>query len=51
MLSTALDRAVLEDFAEMVRTELVTIDNDSTPAAFRRELRWNAAYHRLAAPL
>ena len=48
VLSTAVDLEVLEDFAEMVGTELLTIDDDTTPRSFRRELRWNAAYHRLA---
>jgi L-arabinose isomerase len=24
------------------------IDDDTTPRSFQRELRWNAAYHRLA---
>lgn len=48
VLSTALTTEVLEDFAEMTRTELVLIDADSTPRSVRRELRWNAAYHRLA---
>jgi L-arabinose isomerase len=48
VLSTALDRNVVEDFADMVGTELVTIDDDTTPSGMRRELRWNAAYHRLA---
>ena len=38
---------VLEDFAEMTGTEMVTIGADTTPRSFQRELRWNAAYHRL----
>jgi L-arabinose isomerase len=48
VLSTALDRDVLEAFAEMTRTELVTIDEDTTTRSFQRELKWNAAYYRLA---
>ena len=48
VLSKAIGREVLEDFAEMTRTEIVVIDADTTPRAFQRELRWNAAYHRLA---
>ena len=48
VLSTALGTEVVADFAEMTRTELVVIDADTTPRAFQRELRWNAAYHRLA---
>ncbi|GAB3994079.1 L-arabinose isomerase [Nocardioides marmoraquaticus] len=48
VLSTALDTEVVEDFAEMTRTELVVIDETTTTRSLRRELRWNAAYHRLA---
>ena len=33
----------------MTGTEVVTIDQDTTTRAFQRELRWNAAYDRLAA--
>jgi L-arabinose isomerase len=51
VLSTALDREVLEDFAEMAATELVVIDRTTTTRAWQRELRWNAAYYRLAARL
>jgi L-arabinose isomerase len=51
VLSTALGVEVLEDFAHMTRTELVVIDADTTPRSVQRELRWNAAYHRLAAGL
>ena len=48
MLSTAIGVEVLEDFAEMTRTELVVIDAETTPRSFIRELRWNAAYYRVA---
>lgn len=48
VLTTAIDSEVLDDFAEMTRTELVLIDADSTPRSVQRELRWSAAYHRLA---
>lgn len=48
VLSTAVPLESLEDFSEMVATEIVVIDDDTTPRAFQRELRWNAAYHRLA---
>ena len=48
VLSKAVGVEVLEDFAEMTGTEMVTIDDDTTPRCFQRELRWNAAYHRLA---
>jgi L-arabinose isomerase len=39
------------ELAEMLRTELVVIDAGTTPEALQRELRWTAAYHRLAARL
>ncbi|HXH79744.1 L-arabinose isomerase [Nocardioides sp.] len=48
VLSKAIGVEVLEDFAEMTGTEMVTIDAETTPRTFKRELRWNAAYHRLA---
>ena len=48
VLSTAIGVEVLEDFAEMTRTELVVIDAETTPRSISRELRWNAAYYRLA---
>ena len=51
VLSQAVGVEVLEDFAEMVGVEMVTIDADTTPRSFQRELRWNAAYQRLAARL
>ena len=51
VLTTALDPEVLEDFAEMVSTELVVIDQTTTTRSFQKELRWNAAYYRLAARL
>jgi len=48
VLTKAIGVEVLEDFAEMTRTELMVIDDATTPRSFQRELRWNAAYHRLA---
>ncbi len=48
VLSTALTADELTDFAEIMGTELVIIDNDTRPAQFKRELRWNQAYYRLA---
>jgi L-arabinose isomerase len=48
VLSKAVGVEVLEDFAEMTGVEMVTIGADTTPRGFQRELRWNAAYHRLA---
>jgi len=51
VLSKAVGVEAFQDFAEMTRTELVVIDADTTPRTFQRELRWNAAYHRLAESL
>ncbi|MFT4306465.1 MAG: L-arabinose isomerase [Microbacterium sp.] len=48
VMTTAVGVDVFRDFAEMARTELVVIDQDTTVRDFRRELRWNQAYHRLA---
>ena len=48
VLSTALTAEHLDDLAEMTGTELVLIDAGTTMRGLRQELRWNAAYHRLA---
>ena len=48
VLSTALTAQHLEDLAEMTATELVLIDIDITVRQLLKELRWNAAYYRLA---
>jgi L-arabinose isomerase len=39
---------VFEDFAEISRTELLVIDRDTRLRDFQKEVRWNAAYYRLA---
>ena len=39
------------DLATMLSTELVVIDGSTTIASLENELRWSAAYHRLAARL
>jgi L-arabinose isomerase len=51
VLSTALRSEEYIDLAEMLDIELVRITADSTTEGILRELRWNAAYHRLAARL
>ena len=51
VLTTALGGEELDDLAEMLRTELAVIDEDTTVRRFTRELRWNQAYHRLAQSL
>ena len=48
VMTTAVGVDVFRDFAEMARTELLVIDEDTTVRDFQRELRWNQAYYRLA---
>jgi L-arabinose isomerase len=48
VLSTAVGADAFADFAEMSETELLIIDEDTTTRGFARELKWNAAYYRLA---
>jgi L-arabinose isomerase len=47
-LSTAVGIETLEDFAVIAGVELVRIDHTTTTEGFKRELRWNQAYYRLA---
>jgi L-arabinose isomerase len=51
VLSTALDADHLTDLAEIFGVELVVIDADTTRRSLAQELRWSAAYHRLATRL
>ena len=48
VLSTAVGRDVWEDFADLAQIELNVIDADTTVRGFTHQLRWNAAYYRLA---
>ena len=48
VLTNSVSLETLEDFARMARVEHVIIDKDTEMRAFRRELQWSAAYHRLA---
>jgi len=48
VLSAALDAEPLTDFAEMAGVEFLLIDEATSLAAFRKEIRWNQAYHHLA---
>ncbi len=48
VLATAVGIDVWQDFAEIVRTELVVIDDTTTVRRFHHELRCNQAYCRLA---
>ncbi|WP_460062539.1 L-arabinose isomerase [Streptomyces sp. YKOK-I1] len=51
VLSSAVGIETLSDFAAMTGVELLTIDEHTTSQQFAREIRWNAAYHRLAQAL
>lgn len=51
VLTTALTAAQLDHLAEIVGLELAVIGDGTTLRGFRQELRWNAAYHRLASGL
>ncbi|WP_392544082.1 L-arabinose isomerase [Oryzobacter telluris] len=51
VLSTALTATHLDHLAEIVGLELAVIGEGTTLRRFRDELRWNAAYHRLAGGL
>ena len=51
VLTTAVGVDAFEDFAEIAKTELLVIDKDTTRRSFRQEVRWNAAYYRLAQSL
>jgi L-arabinose isomerase len=48
VLSTQLGPEELTDLAEVFSTELVLIDAETTRRSLAKELRWSAAYHRLA---
>jgi L-arabinose isomerase len=47
-LSTAVDMESLEDLAVIAGVELLRIDQSTTTASFRREVRSNQVYYRLA---
>ncbi|POH57864.1 L-arabinose isomerase [Arthrobacter glacialis] len=51
VLSTQVGVETFEDFAEMAQTELLTIDEGTTISAFKKEIRWNQAYYKLAGGL
>jgi L-arabinose isomerase len=48
VLSTAVGSEELTDLAQIVHTELVLIDAETSRRRLADELRWNQAYHRLA---
>jgi L-arabinose isomerase len=48
VLSSAIGLEEITDFSEIMRTELLVIDTDTTMREFVKEIRWNQAYYRLA---
>jgi L-arabinose isomerase len=48
VMSTQVGVDVFRDFAAMSGVELLVIDENTVAEEFARELRWNAAYYRLA---
>ncbi|SEF90061.1 L-arabinose isomerase [Actinacidiphila yanglinensis] len=51
VLSGQVGGEELGDLADMLATELLLIDADTTVRQFAKEIRWNQAYHRLAGGL
>jgi L-arabinose isomerase len=51
VLTNAVSAEALEDFARIAKTELVVIDADTNMRAFRKELQFGSAYHRLSEPM
>jgi len=48
VLTNSVSLETIEDFARIAKVEHVIIDEDTKMREFRRELQWNAAYHRFA---
>ena len=48
VMTTAVGVDVFRDWADMASTELLVIDEETTLRDFQKEVRWNAAYYRLA---
>ncbi|MEW2619001.1 L-arabinose isomerase [Streptomyces sp. NPDC048106] len=51
VLTSAVGTEELADFADMLRTELLLIDESTDTRQFSKEIRWNQAYYRLAGGL
>ena len=51
VLSTALSRETLEDFATIAGVELLVIDESTKSRKFEREVKWNSVYFKLAAKM
>jgi L-arabinose isomerase len=48
VLTQGVSAETLRDFAQMLHTELLVIDESTTARTFADHLRWNQAYYRLA---
>jgi L-arabinose isomerase len=48
VMSTAVGAEAFTDYARIAGVELLLIDESTTIRAFENEIRWNAAYYRLA---
>ncbi|HEY2671701.1 MAG TPA: L-arabinose isomerase [Rugosimonospora sp.] len=48
VLTRAVTAETLADFADMVHTEMLLIDADTTTRSFADRVRWNQAYYRIA---
>jgi len=48
VFTQALGIEPLEDLAEMTGIEFLVIDDRTRAAEFKKELRWNQAYYKLA---
>ncbi|MCU7726185.1 L-arabinose isomerase [Actinoplanes sp. KI2] len=51
VMTQAVGSETLRDFADMERTELLLIDDRTTPFDFADRVRWNQAYYRLSRPI
>jgi L-arabinose isomerase len=51
VMTQAVGSETLRDFADMERTELLLIDERTTPYDFADRVRWNQAYYRLSRPI
>jgi L-arabinose isomerase len=51
VLSRAVPTETIRDFAHMLHTELLVIDQSTTTASFADHVRWNQAYYRLSQTL
>jgi len=51
VMTQAVSSETLRDFADMERTELLLIDDRTTPNDFADRVRWNQAYYRLSRPI